>query len=88
MNSNGYDVPSTINYIYEKINTQIKINTSNTTLHSITAGEYIIKIGVTEYQQKFTLGGVYTILAIASNISNFVSFHISIFNKKINLNSN
>lgn len=65
------ETTSTINY---KGNTPIEINASNTSLLPLTAGLYTIKIGDTEHQQKFSLGGVYTVLAIPFNETNFVSF--------------
>lgn len=72
VNTNDYENSTNVSYIKNN-NIELQNEASNTSLSSLDVGSYVIKIGSSEYNQKFSLGGVYTVLAIAKDTSNFVS---------------
>lgn len=51
----------------------ISTNSSDNSIHSIAPDNYQIKIGNYEHEHKFYLGGVYTILSIPTNITDYVN---------------
>lgn len=51
---------------------KINTNSSDTLQHSVNPGTYLIKIGGTEYYTQLYLGGVYALLATATNDTHFV----------------
>lgn len=49
---------------------------TNISSNAVDPGSYTIRIGDSEITYKFALGGVYSVLATASNASNYVSLPV------------
>lgn len=73
LNTNGYDYSINVSYINKNNNIELQHDANNASVNAINADSYTIKIGSSEHRQKFSLGGVYTVLAIAKSPSIFVS---------------
>lgn len=62
-----------VTFTNSKGNIVISTNSSDNSIHSISPDTYQIKISKYEYEYKFYLGGVYTILNIPKNMTDYVS---------------
>lgn len=89
MNTNGFDNSLTnVSYINSDGNVNIWINTTDTSLYDLNPDTYVINIGNATYKQEFQQGGVYAVLAIAKNYSNFVSTYIKYASCNSTINTN
>lgn len=73
VNTNGNQEYLNISYIQDETDIAVTTDANNIALNTLNAGSYQIKIGNSIYQQKFSLGGVYAVLATAFNKTDFVS---------------
>lgn len=73
MNKNGFENSDTIRYINSKDKIVLENNVTNTTLSDLSIGKYTIQIGNSEHTETLYLGGVYSVLAIQTEQSVYVS---------------
>lgn len=70
--NNFYDAPLQITYSNSKGTVQLQSNSSDLQANAIKPDTYTLQLGNSSYEYKFALGGVYAILAMASNTTAFV----------------
>lgn len=70
--NNFYNTPLEITYRNNKGTIQLQTNSSNFQANSIKPNEYTLQIGNYTYNYKFALGGVYAVLVVATNNTDFV----------------
>lgn len=73
VNNNSYQDARTVSFINSNGDVALQNDASNTSLSTLSAETYTVRIGNSEHTQKFSLGGVYAVLATGFGPSRFVS---------------